>query len=138
MKSNVRDFAVEDLRKLDQLRNELHTWAFENVGLVEKTYHWVRANKTDREAVITAPLRTMAQICRDPEITAKPPAFRPVAPIQRVILLMPSLRSPQTASNSRETCAGRCLVRPDQIHDPLDIVWKDPHAPIYERPKDRC
>jgi hypothetical protein len=71
MKSNVRDFAVEDLRKLDRLRNELHTWAFENVGLVAKTYRLVYANKTDREAEIAAPLRSMAQICDDPELTAK-------------------------------------------------------------------
>jgi hypothetical protein len=69
--STVRDFTVEDLRNLHRLRNELHTWAFENVGLVEKTYRQVYTNKTDRQAEIAAPLRTMAQLCGDPELTAK-------------------------------------------------------------------
>jgi hypothetical protein len=71
MVSTVRDFAVEDLSNLHRLRNELHTWAFENVGMVEKAYRQVYANKTDRQAEIAAPLRTMAQICDDPELTAK-------------------------------------------------------------------
>jgi hypothetical protein len=71
MKSNVRDFTVEDLRKLHQLQNELHAWAFLNVGLVEKAYRKVYANKTDREAEIAAPLRTMAHLCNDPELSAK-------------------------------------------------------------------
>ena len=82
MMSNVRDLAVEDLRKLDQLRDELHTWAFENVGLVEKTYRRVYANKADCGAEIAAPLHTMSQICGDPELSAKLRAFRSVVPIQ--------------------------------------------------------
>ena len=138
MKSNVRDLAVEDLGKLDQSRDELHTWAFENVGLVEKTYRRVYANKADREAEIAAPLHTMAQRCGDPELSAKLRAFRSVVPIQCFIRLIPSLISLQTAGNPRETGACRCLVRPDQIHDLLVSVWKDSHATMYERPKDRC
>jgi hypothetical protein len=70
-KSNLREFSVEDLRNMHRLRNELHTWAFENVAKVEKTYHQVYANKTDRQAEIAAPLRTMAKIVGDPDLTAK-------------------------------------------------------------------
>ena len=116
MKSNVWDFVVEDLRKLDQLRNELHTWAFENIGLVEKTYRRVYANKTDREAEIAAHLHTMAQICGDPELSAKLRAFRSVVPIQCFILLMRSLIS-QLVRRRRATL-GR-LVQADAWSGPI-------------------
>lgn len=60
----------------------------------------------------------------------------PIIPIKCFILLMPSSIGPQTAGSSRETGAARCLVRPDQIDDPLNIVRKDSHAPMHERLKD--
>jgi hypothetical protein len=71
IQSNVRDFSVEDLRKLHALRNEMHVWAFENVGKVVKSYREVYANKSNRDMEIAAPLRTMARLIGEPEVSAK-------------------------------------------------------------------
>ena len=71
MKSNVRDFDHEDMAKLRALRNELHSWAFENVSSVNHMYRQVYENKTDRHAEISAPLRTMARLVGDPAISSQ-------------------------------------------------------------------
>lgn len=70
MTSNLRDFSPEDMVRLRKLRNELHTWAFQNVAMVEKTYRDVSGVKTDRHDEIAAPLRTMAKIVGNPEIAS--------------------------------------------------------------------
>lgn len=70
IESGVREFAAEDLLRLQALRNELHTWAFENVRVVENAYRETYATKSDRQAEIAAPLRTMAHLVGDPAITA--------------------------------------------------------------------
>jgi len=70
MSSDFRDFSVDEQDTLRQIRNELHVWAFENVGKVDKVYHQVHANKTDRSAEIAAPLRVMAQMCGDGYLSA--------------------------------------------------------------------
>ncbi len=70
MASNVRDFSPEDLIALRNLRNEFHTWAFEAVGDVAKCYREVYDKKTDRQDEIAAPLRTIARLVNDPELTA--------------------------------------------------------------------
>ena len=64
-----RDFTVEELMQLKALQNELHTWAFKNVALVDATYREVYVKKSGRQDEIAAPLRTMAQILGDPDIT---------------------------------------------------------------------
>ena len=67
--SEIRDFTVEELMQLKALQNELHTWAFKNVALVDSTYREVYVKKSGRQDEIAAPLRTMAQILGDPAIT---------------------------------------------------------------------
>jgi hypothetical protein len=67
--SSVRDFTAEEIRRLQSLRNELHTYAFDNVERVDHAYREVYSSKTDRQAEIAAPLRTMAKIVGDPSIT---------------------------------------------------------------------
>lgn len=71
LQSKVRDFDHEDLRRLRKLRNELHCWAFEHVKRVAEVYGEVYANKTDRHAEISAPLRVMAKIVGDPTLSAE-------------------------------------------------------------------
>ena len=71
MKSNVRDLSPEDVVNLHALRNEMHCWAFENVTKVDKVYRQVYENKTDRHAEISAPLRTMARIVDDTELSSQ-------------------------------------------------------------------
>jgi hypothetical protein len=68
--AQLREFSVEDLRKLRRLRNELHVWSFENVQKVDQVYREIYAHKTDRIAEIAAPLRTMAQLVGDPSKSA--------------------------------------------------------------------
>lgn len=71
VKATIREFTAEELEDLHLLRNELHTWAFENVSRVEKAYHAVYASKTDRHAEIAAPLRSIAMLVEDPDVSAK-------------------------------------------------------------------
>lgn len=71
VKSTVRDFTPEELESLHELRNELHTWAFENARSVEKAYLKVYAAKRDRHAEIAAPLRAIAMLIGDPDVSAK-------------------------------------------------------------------
>jgi hypothetical protein len=51
--------------ELASLRDELHTWAFENVAAVEGEYRALRAKGTDRAEEITSPLRVIASFARD-------------------------------------------------------------------------
>ena len=69
--SEVRDFTVEELMQLKALQNELHTWAFKNVELVDRIYREVYVKKTGRQDEIAAPLRTMAQILGDAAISSQ-------------------------------------------------------------------
>lgn len=51
--------------RLDRLRDELHTWAFENVKLIESTYRSLYARTPNRADEIAAPLHVMAAIADD-------------------------------------------------------------------------
>lgn len=53
---------------LNQLRDELHTWTFEQVGLIDDTYKRLFPQPTDRAAEIAAPLRVFAEIAGDQNI----------------------------------------------------------------------
>lgn len=59
--------SVED-DVLEDLRNRLHSWAFENVDLVHRTYMSISAKQSNREDEISQPLRTMAKLSADEEI----------------------------------------------------------------------
>jgi hypothetical protein len=52
-------------RNLDLLRDELHTWTFENVALIDATYKRLFPQPSDRSAEISAPLRVFAEIAGD-------------------------------------------------------------------------
>jgi hypothetical protein len=51
--------------ELASLRDELHTWAFDNVAEVEREYRAISSKGTDRAEEITAPLRVIASLTRD-------------------------------------------------------------------------
>lgn len=57
--------------QLAGLRDELHTWAFENVAAVEEEYRAVSAKGTDRAEEIMAPLRVMASLSGDAHLKAQ-------------------------------------------------------------------
>lgn len=46
----------------EELRNDLHVWAFSNVGAVAQTYAMVFPNKTTRADEISAPLKVIATL----------------------------------------------------------------------------
>lgn len=50
---------------LTELRNQLHTWAFNNVKAVADTYQAIFPNKTGRQDEIEAPLRVIAALSGD-------------------------------------------------------------------------
>ena len=52
-----------DATRLSQLRDELHTWTFEHVNLVDDTYKRLFPQPTDRATEIAAPLSVFADIC---------------------------------------------------------------------------
>lgn len=57
------------LSELGFLRDELHTWTFENVALIDTTYKRLFPYISDRDAEISAPLRVFAEIAGDAELT---------------------------------------------------------------------
>ena len=56
------------LSKVRALRDELHTWTFENVALIDNTYKRLFPYVSDRGAEISAPLRVFAEIADDAEL----------------------------------------------------------------------
>jgi hypothetical protein len=59
-----------DAPALAELRDELHTWAFESAGRVDEEYREEFPKITDRAQEIEAPLRVMAALAGDADLTA--------------------------------------------------------------------
>jgi hypothetical protein len=55
----------DDLGALNSIRDELHTWIFENVALISRTYRESFSSPSDRAAEIIAPLKVFAAISGD-------------------------------------------------------------------------
>lgn len=81
--------------KLRALRDELHTWAFENIGQVVKLYAEMVPGKSDRAEEITAPLKVIAVLAGDAELEAD---FKTAIAMQR-----------------------RKVIRPE---DPVEVLWE--------------
>ena len=71
VKTHITEFSDDDLKSLRCLRNELHTWAFENVGAFNAAYREIKENKSVRLNEISAPMRAIAQICDNPYLSAQ-------------------------------------------------------------------
>ena len=69
---NIRDgfgaLLPTENTKLYRLRDELHTWTFENVKLIESTYRALYPKTPDRADEIIAPLYVMSKIASDAEL----------------------------------------------------------------------
>lgn len=50
---------------LNDLRDELHTWTFENVRLIDQTYRKLFSFLADRDSEIAAPLRVFGELAQD-------------------------------------------------------------------------
>jgi hypothetical protein len=68
MKKEFGGLVPTEHSKLIELRNELHTWIFENVQLVESKYKELYPKNTDRSDEITAPLKVMSALAGDAEL----------------------------------------------------------------------
>ena len=66
--------------RLRALRDELHTWAFENIALVVRKYAELAPDKSDRAEEITAPLKVISALGGDAGIEAD---FRTAIAMQR-------------------------------------------------------
>ena len=68
--SSLAATEADDEIKLKKLRDELHTWTFENVGFVDQTYQRLFPFSMDRATEISAPLRVFAELSNDEELRA--------------------------------------------------------------------
>lgn len=59
----------ENQPNTDSLRDELHTWTFENVTLIDATYKRLFPKPSDRHTEIAAPLRVFAEIAGEEELS---------------------------------------------------------------------
>jgi hypothetical protein len=71
MKSEFAELTKTADHQLAGLRDELHTWAFENVAAVDEEYRLLSARGSDRADEIMAPLRVMASLSNDAELKAQ-------------------------------------------------------------------
>lgn len=81
--------------KLKALRDELHTWAFENIADVVKVYAELVPGKSDRAEEITAPLKVIAALAEEKDLEAD---FKTAIAMQR-----------------------RKVIRPE---DPVEVLWE--------------
>jgi hypothetical protein len=58
-----------DWQRLDDLRDELHTWTFENVKVVDAEYRRLFPKDSDRAEEIVAPLKVFASLAGDAELS---------------------------------------------------------------------
>jgi hypothetical protein len=71
IKKEFSELLPTDNLKLQGLRDELHTWTFDNVGQVEAAYKELYPKGSDRSDEITAPLKVMALLADDLELRSK-------------------------------------------------------------------
>jgi len=81
--------------RLKTLRDELHTWTFENISQVVQVYSELIPGKSDRSEEITAPLKVISAIAGDSEIDSD---FKTAIAMQR-----------------------RKIIRPE---DPMEVLWE--------------
>lgn len=70
LRESFGDLLPTDDVRLSTLRDELHTWTFENARLIENTYRSRYPKTPDRVDEIAAPLHVMAAIAGDPLLSS--------------------------------------------------------------------
>jgi hypothetical protein len=66
----IAGFDAELAASLPRLRDEFHTWNFENVSPIAEAYATMFPKSTDRANEISAPLRVMATFIENPDLRA--------------------------------------------------------------------
>jgi hypothetical protein len=65
MRKEFSELPPTDIKKLQNLRDELHTWTYEHVAQIETEYKALYPKGSDRSDEITAPLKVMAAMAGD-------------------------------------------------------------------------
>lgn len=63
-----RTVKVPSPDEAQRLRDELHAWVFDHVGVIDQVYREVCPSASERSEEIAAPLRVIARIAGDPEV----------------------------------------------------------------------
>lgn len=69
LRNRFEEARPADLRRVDGLRDELHTWTFENVEAIDAVYRHLFPKDSDRAEEIVAPLKVFASIAGDAELS---------------------------------------------------------------------
>lgn len=65
------DIRPAESAKVSRLRDELHSWTFDNVGRIAAAYKSLYPKTSDRSDEITAPLKVMASLTGDDELASQ-------------------------------------------------------------------
>lgn len=71
LKREFGELLPTESEKLHRLRDELHSWTFDNVRRIENEYRVLYPKTPDRADEITAPLRVMASMVDDQELSSR-------------------------------------------------------------------
>lgn len=71
LKREFQDLLPTASSQLMALRDELHTWTFENVAYIDTEYRTLYPKGSDRSDEITAPLKVMASLAGDLELKSQ-------------------------------------------------------------------
>lgn len=71
VKDSFQGLLPTESQRLERVRDELHTWAFENARLVEAEYKKLFPKRTDRADEIAAPLKVMASLAGDAGLSSQ-------------------------------------------------------------------
>jgi hypothetical protein len=71
MKKEFGNIQPAESTKLSRLRDELHSWTFDNVKRIETAYRTLYPRTPDRSDEITAPLKVMASLANDPQLSSE-------------------------------------------------------------------
>jgi hypothetical protein len=71
MKKEFSELLPTDNKKLQDLRDELHTWTYDHVAEIEAHYRALYPKGSDRSDEITAPLKVMASLAGDAELRSQ-------------------------------------------------------------------
>lgn len=82
--TSIRRFLAADLEVADNLRQEMHSWAFKNVDLIQTTYAEL-TQTSSRWDEITAPLHVFSVLSEDAELQNKLKYALETQPVQEAI-----------------------------------------------------
>jgi hypothetical protein len=71
LKQEFADLLPTESHNLQELRDELHTWTFDNVTKIDAAYRRLYPKGSDRSDEITAPLKVMAELAGNESLSSR-------------------------------------------------------------------